>query len=186
MLPDKLIGQLVATQPQYQPYHPFQLTSFHSTFPQSYQQPAPYLMSTALVAAEKVESGDLKVSALNDKHKSIWNSLIQMDPNPSMVQYHKSFKKGYLDLLVFHQKHNSVRVTTSYNSTLNSWIRNQITNIKKYKEKNNDSPFWKYHEDWYIAFLNKVGLDCPPKVNMKKINTWNSLCLCGAIVKYLT
>jgi hypothetical protein len=87
-----------------------------------------------------------------------------MDPNPNMVQYHKSFKKGYLELLVFHQKHNgSIRVTASYNQTLNSWIRNQITNIKKYKEKNSESPFWKYKEDRYIAYLNKLGLDYPAK-----------------------
>jgi hypothetical protein len=167
LLPNKLIGRLVATLPQYQPYHPFQPMSFHSTFPQPYQQPAPYLMSNALVAADKVESEESKVTTLYIKHKTIWNTLVQMDPNPSMVQYHKFFKKGYLDLLVFHQKYNSVRVTASYNSMLNSWIRNQITNIKKYKEKNSDSPFWRYKEDWYIAFLNKAGLDYPAKTYVK-------------------
>jgi hypothetical protein len=72
-------------------------------------------------------------------------------------------------MLVFHQNQNSVRITTSYNSTLNSWVRNQITNIKKLKEKNNEMPFWKYHEDRYIGYLNKVGLDWPPK------NPWKIL-----------
>jgi hypothetical protein len=163
-LPDKLIGRMVATLPQFQPYHhPFQPTTFHSTFPQPYQQPAHHQMTTALVATEKVESEESKVNSLDIKHKAIWDTLVQMDPNPSMVQYHKSFKKGYLDLLVFHQKHNSIRVTASYNQTLNSWIRNQITNIKKYKEKNSESPFWKYREDRYIAYLNKLGLDYPAK-----------------------
>ncbi len=137
MLPDKLIGRLVAAQPQYQPYLPFQQTPFHSTFSQPYQQsaPAPYMKTTNLGGSDKVESEESKVAALNLKHKVIWDTLMQMDPNPSMVQYHRAFKKGYLDLLVFHQKHNSVRVTASYNSTLNSCIRNHITNIKKYKEK---------------------------------------------------
>ncbi len=121
---------LVASLPQYQPYHPFQPTSFHSTFPHSYQQPTPYLMSNALVAADKVESEKSKVTTLDIKHKTIWDTLVQMDPNPS---------------------------------TLNSWIRNQITNIKKYKEKNSDSPFWKYKEDRYIAFFIKLGLDYPAK-----------------------
>ncbi len=87
-------------------------------------------------------SEESKVAALNLKHKAMWDTLVQMDPNPSMVQYHKSFKKGYLHLMVFHQKHNSVRVTTSCNSTSNNWITNQISNIKKYKEKSNNSPFW--------------------------------------------
>jgi hypothetical protein len=92
-------------------------------------------MSTARVATEKVESEESKVATLDIKHKTIWDTLVQMDPNPSIVQYHKSFKKGYLDLLVFHQKHNSVKVTASYNSTLNSWIRNQITNIRSTRKK---------------------------------------------------
>jgi hypothetical protein len=91
--------------------------------------PAPYLTTTNPGGSEKVESEKSKVVALKLKHKTIWDTLMQMDPNPSMVQYHKSFKKGYLDLLVFHQKNNSVRVTASYNRTLNSWIRKQITNI---------------------------------------------------------
>ena len=104
-LPDKLIGRMVATLPQFQPYHhPFQPTTFHSTFPQPYQQPAPHQMTTAVVAIEKVESEESKVNSLDIKHKAIWDTLVQMDPNPSMVQYHKSFKKGYLELLVFHQK----------------------------------------------------------------------------------
>jgi hypothetical protein len=87
-------------------------------------------MSNALVAADKVESEKSKVTTLDIKHKTIWDTLVQMDPNPS---------------------------------TLNSWIRNQITNIKKYKEKNSDSPFWKYKEDRYIAFFIKLGLDYPAK-----------------------
>jgi hypothetical protein len=99
LLPDKLIGQLVATLPQFQPYHPFQPRSFHSTFPQPYQQPAPYLMSNALAAADKVESEESKVATLDIKRKTIWDTLVQMDPNPSMVQYHKSFKKGLLGLV---------------------------------------------------------------------------------------
>jgi hypothetical protein len=138
---------LLAVQPQYQPYHPFQQKPFHSAFPQPFQQSAPYLTSTNQGPFDKVESEESKVGALDIKQKAIWDTLVQMDPNPSMVQYHKSFKKGYLDLLAFHQKHNSVRVTASYNSTLNHWIKNQITNIKNYKEKSNDSPFWKYHEE---------------------------------------
>ncbi len=35
--------------------------------------------------------------ALDIKHKAISDTLVQMDPNPSMVQYHKSFQKGFLD-----------------------------------------------------------------------------------------
>jgi hypothetical protein len=35
--------------------------------------------------------------ALDIKHKAIWDTLVQMDLNPSMVQYHKSFQKGFLD-----------------------------------------------------------------------------------------
>jgi hypothetical protein len=105
MLPDKLANQLLAAQPQYQPYLPFQQTPFHSTFPQPYQQSAPYLTTSYQGVSEKVESEESKVAALDAKHKLIWDSLVQMDPYASMVQYHKSFKKGYLDFLVFHQKH---------------------------------------------------------------------------------
>ncbi len=80
-----------------------------------------YLSSTS---PDKVESVEAKIAALNVKHKVHWVSLVQMDPNPSMVQYNKSFKKGFLDLLVLHQKRNSVRVTATYNNTLNIWARN--------------------------------------------------------------
>ncbi len=82
MVPKTLIGWLLAAQPEYQPYHPFQQTPFPSTFPQPYQQPAPFLTSTTQVASEKVESEESKVTALDDKYKPIWNSLIQMVPNP--------------------------------------------------------------------------------------------------------
>ncbi len=114
----------------YQLYLPFQQPPFHSTFPQHHQQPPPYLTTGNQGLSEKVESEESKVAVLDVKHKLLWDSLVQLDPDPSMVQYHKSFKKGFLD---FHQKHNSVKVTARYNSALNSWARNQIANIKKFK-----------------------------------------------------
>jgi hypothetical protein len=79
VLPDKL-GQLVAAQPQYQPYLPFQQTPFHSTFPQPHQQsePAPNLTTANPGGSEKMESEETKVVALNLKHKVIWDTLVQI------------------------------------------------------------------------------------------------------------
>jgi hypothetical protein len=41
--------------------------------------------------------------------------------------------------------------------------------MKKYQEKGNDSPFWKYYEKRHVAYLNKVGLDYPPNNPLKNI-----------------
>ncbi len=105
----------------------------------------PQLTKVAKVKEEKILS-DAKLIALEREV----SALVDSKKN----RFQTSFIKNYKRLLLFKQVNGHVKVNACTNKKLSSWVHNQRTNLKRYKE--NDGPLC--GNDKFVKLLKKVGV----------------------------
>jgi hypothetical protein len=103
------------------------------------------------------------VACLEPHHLVAWQAAAAMKPKPQMIKYHEAFLKGYLELLLYRQQYQTIKVPKVINESLNNWLHNQRTLIGDYKRKKAGTKFWDNKEGRYVKILNALGVDYVPR-----------------------
>lgn len=133
----------------------FQLQKFggaamaFNAIPQATSYAIPHATSVNKVKKEKILS-DPNLIALESEVSSL--------VNPKNNRFQSSFIKNYKRLLLFKQVHGNVKVTAANNKKLSSWVHNQRTNLKRFKE--NEGPLC--GNDKFVKLLKKIGVKHVP------------------------
>jgi hypothetical protein len=95
------------------------------------------------------------VACLDTHYLAAWQAAAAaMTPKPRIFKYHEAFLKGYLELLLYRQQYQTIKVPKAINEPLNNWLHNQRTLIGDYKRKKAGTKFWDNKEDRYVKILS--------------------------------
>jgi hypothetical protein len=122
--------------------------------------PMAYSASVAAPMAYSVVPQAKKIAKVKEEKNLTEPNLIALESEiPALVdsknnRFQTSFIKNFRRLLLFKQIHGHVKVTASTNKKLSSWVHNQRTNLKRYKE--NEGPLCGNNK--FVKLLKKVGV----------------------------